>query len=85
MDKEGAGGGSQLMWIIIKFHNIIIKSANMDKGGGVSKTLIHKMWIKRHTPHLYADPFGAKLSILTLFLANIQQGKLLLVCVYCLV
>ena len=22
------------MWIIIKFYNIIIKSANMDKGGG---------------------------------------------------
>ena len=41
-----AGGGvGQPMWIIIKFYNIIIKSANVDKGGG--KTLIHKMWIKR--------------------------------------
>ena len=31
-------------------YNIIIKSANMDKGGGgggwEGKTLIHKMWIK---------------------------------------
>ena len=41
-----AGGGTQPMWIIIKFHNIIIKFANVDKGGG-GKTLIHKMWIKR--------------------------------------
>ena len=31
---------------MIKFYNIIIKSANVDKGGG-GKTLIHKMWIKR--------------------------------------
>ena len=28
------GGGGQPMWIIFKFYNIIIKSANMDKGGG---------------------------------------------------
>ena len=37
--------GGQPMWIIFKFYNIIIKSANVDKGGG-GKTLIHKMWIK---------------------------------------
>ena len=43
MDKGGRGGG-QPMWIILKFYNIIIKSANVDKWGG--KTLIHKMWIK---------------------------------------
>ena len=43
---RAAGGGGQLMWIIFKFYNIIIKSANVDKGGG-GKTLIHKMWIKR--------------------------------------
>ena len=29
-----AGWGGQPMWIIIKFYNIIIKSANVDKGGG---------------------------------------------------
>ena len=40
MDKEG-----QPRWIIFKLYNIIIKSANVDKGGG--NTLIHKMWIKR--------------------------------------
>ena len=45
MDK-GERGGGQPMWIIFKFYNIIIKSANVDKGGG-GKTLIHKMWIKR--------------------------------------
>ena len=39
-----AGGGLP-MWMIFTFYNIIIKSANMHKGGG--KTLIHKMWIKR--------------------------------------
>ena len=39
------GGDGQPMWIIFKFYNIIIKSANVDKGGG-GKTLIHKMWIK---------------------------------------
>ena len=33
------------MWIIIKFYNIILKSANLDEGGG-AKALIHKMWIK---------------------------------------
>ena len=42
MDKGGMGGG-QPMWIIIKFYNI-----NMIKEGGRRKTLIHKMWIKRH-------------------------------------
>ena len=40
-----AGWGGQPMWIIIKFYNIIIKSANVDKGGW-GKTPIHKMWIK---------------------------------------
>ena len=35
------------MWIIVIFYNIIIKSANVDKGGG-GKTLIHKIWIKIH-------------------------------------
>ena len=36
MDKGwgGKGVGGQPMWIIIKFYNIIIKSANVDKGGG---------------------------------------------------
>ena len=33
------------MWIIFKFYNSLIKSANVDKGGG-GKALIHKMWIK---------------------------------------
>ena len=43
----GGKGGGQPMWIIFKFYNIIIKFANMDKGGeGGGKTLIHKMWIK---------------------------------------
>ena len=28
-------GGVQPMWMIIKFYNIGIKSANMEKGGGV--------------------------------------------------
>ena len=40
-------GGAQSMWIILKFYHIILKSANVDRGGG-GKTLIHKMWIKRH-------------------------------------
>ena len=39
---RSGGGGGQPMWIIIKFHNIFIKSANMDKGGGGSQALIHK-------------------------------------------
>ena len=48
MDKGGRGG-SQPMSIILKFYNVIIKSANVDKGGGGGEeTLIHKMWIKRH-------------------------------------
>ena len=34
------------IWIIVKLYNIIIKSANVDKGGG-NKTLIHKLWIER--------------------------------------
>ena len=45
----------QTMWILFKFYNIIIKSANMDRGGG--RTLINKMWIKIHvflTPSLEA-------------------------------
>ena len=41
----GGGRGGQPMWIIFSFYNIIIKTANVDKGGG--KTLIHKMWIKK--------------------------------------
>ena len=44
--RVGGGRGHQ-MWIIIKFYNIIIKSANVDKGGG-GKTLIHNMGIKIH-------------------------------------
>ena len=28
-------GGGQSMWITFKFDNIIIKSAKVDKGGGV--------------------------------------------------
>ena len=47
VDKGRRGGGGQPMRIIIKFSNNIIKSANLDKGAG-GKTLIHKMWIKRH-------------------------------------
>ena len=43
---KAGGRGGQPIWIIFTFYNIIIKSANMDKGGG-GKTLIHKMWIKR--------------------------------------
>ena len=45
--RAGGGGWGQLMWIILKSYNIIIKSANVDKGGGGGKTLIHNMWIKR--------------------------------------
>ena len=42
-----AGGvGGHPMWIIFTFYNIIIKSADVDKGGG-GKTIIHKIWIKR--------------------------------------
>ena len=44
MDKGGREVG-QPMWIIFRFYNIILKSANVDKGG--RGTLIHKMWIKR--------------------------------------
>ena len=35
------------MWIIIKFYNIIIKSANVEKRGGEVKRLSTKMWKKR--------------------------------------
>ena len=46
VDKGWRGrGGGQSMWIVIKFYNIIIKSANVDKGGG-GEVLIHKMSIK---------------------------------------
>ena len=31
---KGRKGGGQPMWIIFRFYNIIIKSANVDKGGG---------------------------------------------------
>ena len=42
------------MWIIFKFYNIIIKSVNVDKGGG-GKTLIHNMWIKKRV--FFVNPF----------------------------
>ena len=32
--RAGGGGGCQTMWIIFRFYNIIIKSANVDKGEG---------------------------------------------------
>ena len=32
--RAGGGRGGSVMCIIIKFYNIIIKSANMDKGKG---------------------------------------------------
>ena len=35
--RTGGMWGSQWIWIIIKFHNIIITSANVDKGGGVKR------------------------------------------------
>ena len=31
---RAGGGGGQPMWIIFKFYDIIIKSANVDKGEG---------------------------------------------------
>ena len=34
MWMRAGGGGGQPMWIIFKCYNIIIKSANVDKGGG---------------------------------------------------
>ena len=34
--RVGGGEGGQPMWILIIFYNIIIKSANVDKGGGVN-------------------------------------------------
>ena len=43
---DKGGGLGQQMWIIKQFYYIIIKSANMDKGGG--EMLVHKMWIKIH-------------------------------------
>ena len=43
MDKGGRGSADV---DIFKLYNIIIKFANVDKGGG-GKTLIHKMWINR--------------------------------------
>ena len=40
VDKAWRGeGGGQPMWIPIKFYDIIIKSANMDKGGRVNAHL----------------------------------------------
>ena len=50
-----AGGGRSADVDNIYFYNIIIKSANVDKGGE-GETLIKKMWIKTHvffTPPLY--------------------------------
>ena len=44
---RAGGGGVQPMWIIFTFYNIIIKSANVDKGRGV-KRLSTKFRIKRH-------------------------------------
>ena len=55
-----ARGGGQPMWIVFTFYNIILKSANVDKGGGGGKTLIHKMWIRRHVffyPSLIINPY----------------------------
>ena len=43
VDNGGRVGG-QLMWTLIKICIIIVKSANVNKGGG-GKTLIHKMLI----------------------------------------
>ena len=34
MRIRAEGRGAQPMWIIFKFYNIIIKSANVDKGAG---------------------------------------------------
>ena len=53
------------MWIIIKFYNNIMKSANMDKGVGV-KPLIHKIWIKIRvflTPALANGPVYGPMSL----------------------
>ena len=60
-------GGGQPMWIIIKFYNIIIKFANVDKGEG-GKTLIHKMWIKRR---FFLTP---PLAILLNFCIQLKKG-----------
>ena len=38
------------MWIIIKFYNIIIKFANVDKGGGYNaspQNVDKKTWFKK--------------------------------------
>ena len=51
------GGGGQSMWIIFKFYNIIIKSASVDKGGGVrrlSTNVDKKTWVFL-TPPLYGQ------------------------------
>ena len=45
MDKSVRGGGSADKDNLNFFFYIIIKFANVDRGGG--KTFIHKMWIKR--------------------------------------
>ena len=42
------------MWIIIKCYNIVIKSANMDKGGGGGNTY------PRNVDFLFTLPLGAK-------------------------
>ena len=42
MGGGAGGGGGQLMWIIIKFYNIIKKFANGDKGGLGVKRLSKK-------------------------------------------
>ena len=71
MDKGGRGGG-QPMWIIFSFYNIIIKSANVDKGGE-GKTLIHKMWIKRRV--FFIEPFPNLQPIYPTFSFGISQSN----------
>ena len=66
------------MWILNIFYNIIIKSADVDKGGEVGgKTLIHKMWIDVVffvNPSLTAL-FSGGLEMLTFgLLMNIERG-----------
>ena len=64
--RAGGGGGVCQMWKILKFYNIIIKSANVDKEEG--KTLIHKMWIKKGVfltpPKEYSLMYSLKPSII---------------------
>ena len=41
---RAGGGGYQPMWIIFKFYNIIIKSANVDRGGGAGVNKKSRIW-----------------------------------------